>query len=117
LRAFRYINSVVLLARPFLVRAAGGPVNRAVSAAWSVSIMPVFKRKAWHGRSDHVVLEARPKHGTSYLYSDRVGPFGLMCLYAHSVHRVMNNPLIKKIGKYFILAGIFKPTEYDDHNI
>jgi hypothetical protein len=31
--------------------------------------------------------------------------------------RAMNSPLIKKAGKYFIFTGIFKPIEYDDHDI
>jgi hypothetical protein len=63
------------------------------------------------------VSEARPKHGTPYLYSGCAGPFGSLCLRAHSARRAMNNPLTKKAGNYFIFTGIFEPTEYDDHNI
>jgi hypothetical protein len=86
--------------------------------------MPVPERKAWHSpdnSSCHVVLAhvptARPKHDTPYLYSGHAGPFGPLCLHAHSTRRVMNSQLTKKAGKYFIFTRIFEPTECDDHNI
>jgi hypothetical protein len=40
--------------------------------------------------------EARPKHGTPYLYLGCAGPFGPLCLRAYSARRAMNNLLIKK---------------------
>jgi hypothetical protein len=98
----------------------GSPVNRPLSAARPISIVP--ERKARHSpdnRSDRAVLthvpETRPKHDTSYLYSGHVGPFGPSC--THLARCAMNNPLIKKAVKYFSFTGIFEPTEYDDHNI
>jgi hypothetical protein len=84
----------------------------------------VPEKKARHGpdnRSGRAMLahmsEARPKHGTPYLYSGRDGPFDSSCLCAHSARRAMNLSLTKKAGKYFIFTGIFEPTKYDDHNI
>jgi hypothetical protein len=88
------------------------PVNRAVPICpRPVSIVLVPERKARHGPDNRSgcgmlahVPEARPKHGTSYLYSGRAGPFGPPCLCAHSACRAMNNTLTKKAGKYFIFT-------------
>jgi hypothetical protein len=56
--------------------------------------------------------EAQPKHDTPYLYSGRAGPFGPLCLRAHSTRRALNSALTKKP-----LSILFSQEFLNQHNM